>query len=97
MRRELDLVRPILLDLERREDHPEASSEWSNLVEDGFEIDSTQFHVQLMNHTGLIQANEIVPGQWWPERITRAGNEFLDAARNDALWREAKRRVERRR
>lgn len=95
MRRDLDLVRRILLDLERRGDHPEASSGWSNLVEDGFEIDSIQFHVQLMNDAGLIQADEIVPGQWWPERITWAGYEFLDAARNDALWRQAKRRVER--
>ena len=90
-----DLVRRILLDLERRGDYPEASSGWSSLVEDGFEIDSIQFHVQLMNDAGLIQADEIVPDQWWPERITWAGYEFLDAARSDALWTEAKRRVER--
>ena len=48
-----------------------------------------------MNDAGLIRADELVPGQWWPERMTWAGHEFLDAARNDAIWSEAKRRVER--
>jgi hypothetical protein len=95
MRRDLDLVRRILLDLEGRADHPETSSGWSNLVDQGFELDAIQFHVQLMNDAGLIQADELVPGQWWPERVTWAGYEFLDAARNETLWNEARRRVER--
>ena len=94
MRRDLDLVRRILLDLEGR-GGPQTSSGWSHLVEQGFEVDSIQFHIQLMNDAGLIQADELVPGQWWPERVTWTGYEFLDAARNDALWHEAKRRVER--
>jgi hypothetical protein len=51
--------------------------------------------VQLLHDAGLIQADELVPGQWWPERITWTGHEFLDAARNEEFWSKAKRRIER--
>jgi hypothetical protein len=89
MRRDLDLVRRILLRLE------ESPSGWSTFVDEGYELPQIHYHVRLLHDAGLIEADEIVPGQWWPERMTWAGHEFLDAARNDDLWNEVKRRVER--
>jgi hypothetical protein len=91
MKRDLDLVRRILLHLEEGESSP---SGWGAFVEDGYDFAAIHYHVRLLHEAGLIEADEIVPGQWWPERMTWAGHEFLDAARNEELWREAKRKVE---
>jgi hypothetical protein len=94
MKRDLDLVRRILLHLEEGGEGASPSG-WSSFVDEGFELAQIHYHVRLLHDAGLIEADEIVPGQWWPERMTWAGHEFLDAARNDELWLEVKRRVER--
>lgn len=93
MQRDLDLVRRILLHLEAAGTEGRA---WSGFGSEEDDPASVHYHVQLMHDAGLIQADELVPGQWWPERMTWAGHEFLDAARNEALWSEARRRVEKR-
>jgi DNA-binding transcriptional ArsR family regulator len=91
VKRDLDLVRRILLHLEEGEASP---SSLGVFVEDGYDIGAIHYHLRLLHDAGLIEADEIVPGQWWPERMTWSGHEFLDAARNEDLWRETKRRVE---
>lgn len=94
MQRDVDLVRRILLHIERSGADGTSPGGWAPLVEDGYEVSSIQYHIQILHDAGLIQADELVPGQWWPERMTWAGHEFLDASRDEALWNEAKRRVE---
>jgi hypothetical protein len=91
MKRDLDLVRRILLHLEGSDASP---SGWGAFTDDGYEIGTIHDHIRLLHDAGLIEADEIVPGQWWPERMTWSGHEFLDAARNEELWRETKKRVE---
>jgi len=91
LKRDLDLIRRILLDIETQ---GESASGFGGLGDNGRDPESVQYHVQLMHDAGLIVADELVPGQWWPERITWAGHEFLDLARSDALWESAKRDVE---
>ena len=93
MKRDLDLVRRILLDIEERDEGAQTFG-WATFVEDGYPLEAIHYHVQLLNDAGLIQADELVPGQWWPERMTWTGHEFLDAARNDELWAKAKRQVQ---
>lgn len=94
MKRDLDLIRGILLMLEDGADSGEtAAVGWRGHLDDTFSKDQIQYHVQLANDAGLIVADELVPGQWWPERMTWDGHEFLDAARNESLWSEAKDRV----
>ncbi len=91
MKRDLDLVRRILLHLEGVEG---STSGFGGFIEDGYELPAIQYHVRLLHDAGLIEADEIVSGQWWPERMTWSGHEFLDAARNEELWQETKQRVE---
>ena len=91
MKRDLDLVRRILLHLEEGEGSP---SGWGAFIDDGYDFGAIHYHVRLLHDAGLIEADEIVPGQWWPERMTWSGHEFLDAARNEDLWQETKQRVE---
>lgn len=93
MQRDLDLVRRILLHLE---DAGAEGKSWSEFAGEDDDLGLLHYHVQLMNDAGLLHADELVSGQWWPERMTWAGHEFLDAARNDEIWNEAKLRVERR-
>jgi hypothetical protein len=95
MKRDLELVRRILLDIEDNRETSGGHSSWSSLIEEGYKAEAIHYHVQLLHDAGLIHADELVPGQWWPERITWAGHEFLDSARDDKLWNDAKRRVER--
>ena len=85
MKRDLNLIRRILLNIEEQGEGS-ARAGFGALSDDGVDPDAIQYHVQLMHDAGLIVADELVPGQWWPERITWAGHEFLDLARNEALW-----------
>lgn len=91
LKRDLDLIRRILLDIETQ---GESASGFAGLSSDRHDAEAIQYHVQLMHDAGLIVADELVPGQWWPERITWAGHEFLDLARSNALWERTKRDVE---
>jgi Hypothetical protein (DUF2513) len=93
VKRNLDLVRRILLNLEDGGAGASPSG-FSAFVEEGFEPQEIHYHVRLLHDAGLLEADEIVPGQWWPERMTWSGHEFLDAARNEELWQETKRAVE---
>ena len=94
MKRDLDLIRQILLDIEAEGEDSSRRLGFANIADNGYDPESIQYHVQLMHDAGLIVADELVPGQWWPERITWAGHEFLDLARNDTLWQATKRDVE---
>lgn len=94
MKRNLDLIRRILLDIETPDGGAAHHSGFGHLTARGYDPDAIQYHVQLMHDAGLIVADELVPGQWWPERITWAGHEFLDLARDDTRWEHAKRDVD---
>ncbi|GMR22260.1 MAG: DUF2513 domain-containing protein [Acidobacteriota bacterium] len=94
MKRDLDLIRQILLDIETEGEDSSRRPGFANIADDGYDPESIQYHVQLMHDAGLIVADELVPGQWWPERITWVGHEFLDLARSDTLWQATKRDVE---
>jgi hypothetical protein len=67
VKRDIDLLRRILLDLESG----------SSVHDAGEDPQTLDYHIQLLHDAGLIVADELVPGQWWPERITWAGHEFL--------------------
>jgi len=94
LKRDLDLIRRILLNIEAEGEDSSRRAGFANIADDGYDPEAIQYHMQLMHDAGLIVADELVPGQWWPERITWAGHEFIDLARNDTLWQATKRDVE---
>ncbi len=89
MKRDIDLLRRILLGLES----DSSSIRGTEKTDDGEDPQTLHYPIQLLHDAGLIVADELVPGQWWPERITWAGHEFLDLARNDISWNRAKSNV----
>jgi hypothetical protein len=88
MKREPDLIRQILLELEKEpyqgQPIPIKMDEYSN--------DEIVYHVMLLNEAGLIEAFDLGIGDvsWMPVRLTWSGHEFLDAARDDERWNRAK-------
>lgn len=93
MKRDMDLVRKILIAVEESED------ENIELERLGDDLDRVHRHVALMKEFGLVDAT-IIPGGDGPEekivlcqvkRLTWKGHEFLEKARDESIWEKAKR------
>ena len=90
MKRDMDLVRKILLALEEYE-HGNAPDE---LNIEGYSEEQIGYHVHLMNKAGLLRAVDItVSGSASPQAIpsglTWEGHDFLEAAREPSRWQAA--------
>src|SRR5947209_4339001 len=89
MERNMDLVRQILLEIEKQ---PWTLSAVEISVPDATE-DELLYHLLLLNEAGLIDADVIHTfGSYEikPVRLTWAGHESLDAARDQGRWKRAK-------
>ena len=88
MKRDMDLVRDILLAVEASTGDPRGRVELSI---DGRERLEVAYHVQLLADAGLLDAierNTMGPSgyDWWPTRLTWYGHEFLDIVRDPEIW-----------
>lgn len=92
MKRDMDLVREILLATEESDTDPRA---WVNLPFEGRPPQEVAYHVQLMGEAGLLvvqdhQSIGVNGYRWLPKRLTWQGHEFLDTIRDDEIWRRTK-------
>lgn len=91
MKRNMDLIRAILLDAE------------TNVVDEsdfympeikGYSEKEVSYHNGIMSDAGLIDtyrtADKTNGVQYYVKRLSWYGHEFLDAARNDTVWNKAK-------
>ena len=87
MERDMELVRKILLELEKQEDFRD---EFEMPDEDRIKV---AYHLKIMEQAGLVEqkveyaANEPM---WMYASITWLGHEFLDSVRNENIWNKAK-------
>jgi hypothetical protein len=86
MKRDMELVRLLLLQYE-------AGSPPAEL--ENYEHQEIIYNLVLMMDAGLIDAyplegNDVLPRGFMNVRLTWAGHDFLDAARNDTVWNKAK-------
>jgi len=91
MKRDLDLIRSILLAMEAS---PTGYAP-EELHVPGFTDDQIGYHVYLMGQAGFIEASEVTSRdssspQAIPICLRWEGYEFLDAARDDTRWRQAR-------
>jgi hypothetical protein len=89
MKRDMDLIRKILLQIEK--DSTGLDQLYIKL--DGYPDQDVQFHIMLLVEADLIIAIDGSGGdalRFVPIRLTWAGYEFLDAARDDTRWNKAK-------
>lgn len=92
MKRNMDAVRSILLQIEA-ETKPFT---WIKLAVPDCSEEEVSYHVKIMSQAGLIEAMDTSSHDgisWKPMSLTWQGHEFLDAARNDDRWANAKKLV----
>jgi hypothetical protein len=92
MKRDLDLVRKILFEVEKSP----TPWGWVNLQIPGYSDEEISYHVKLLADAGLVQAKDLSSTagfSWKPTALTWEGHEFLDAARNETVWNRTKEEV----
>lgn len=95
MKRNMDLVRQILLALEAHED----PAGMANVEIDGQQQAEVNCHLTIMVEAGLIYGQEysheaVDDTIWMYVRMTWRGHDVLDAARDDARWAKVKAQLE---
>ena len=86
MKRNMDLIRQILLQVEAS---PHANFPVRISIE-GQDDETISYHVRLLDEAGLIEARDPGGNKWVPLRLTWRGQEFLEAARDNNVWEKAK-------
>jgi hypothetical protein len=95
MKRDLDLIRRILL---ATEEAPDFSLSCSDLASEDQPVATIARHVRLVEEAGYLEANLLdLEGHGVLDgtisRLTWSGHEFLEAARDNTTWQKAKRAV----
>jgi hypothetical protein len=89
MKRDMDLIREILLKIE---DYPDTDMGDVPKVE-GYSEKEIYYNIWLLHDAGFIEAYDLSAGgdlTFFPKRLTWAGCEFLDSARDGRRWKQAK-------
>lgn len=89
MKRDMDLVRSILLEVEKADSYNKPFE----LEVEEYSSDQVAHHLLLLRDAGLLAVEE--SSNWsesyvLPIRLTWSGTEFLDATRDDTRWNRAK-------
>ncbi|MDE4908847.1 DUF2513 domain-containing protein [Methanogenium marinum] len=91
MKRDMDLIRKILLNIDACE-HNDAIS---GMQIDRYSHQEIAYHVMLLNEAGIIKAKIVcdegskIPQEYVIYSITREGYAFLDAFADERLWKKA--------
>jgi len=89
MKRDMDLARAILLQVEKSDD----LKDWVKITVDGHSEEQISYHIKLLDQANLIEATDCSSADglsWKATSLTWHGHEFLDAARNETFWNKAK-------
>jgi hypothetical protein len=99
MKRDMDLIRQMLLALEQRDQDGEERAERKDPTDvEGYSQQERMYNAALIIESGLAKG-DIVEGAFGKvmcaglDRLTVAGHDFLDAARDDTIWKKAKEKV----
>ncbi len=99
MKRDMDLIRGLLLKIEGgQRSFDLLTSEIAEVLgEDGAgkmpreQVEQIEYHLALLDGAGLITIQAKLSGAVWQiGQITWAGHDFLDTIRDPAIWRETK-------
>jgi hypothetical protein len=86
MVRDMDLVRHILLEVERADPGRHG---WPKIDLAGYRPEVVGAHIGLLGQAGLLEVADArtqqSPNSWIPKRLTWAGHDFLDAIRNETV------------
>ncbi len=89
MKRNVELVRIILLEIEKKEE----PLEWITPEINGYSENEISYHIKILAEAGFVEATELSTRgtfQWGAVNLTWNGHEFLDASRNETIWKKTK-------
>lgn len=92
MVRDIDLVRKILLEVEKSG----SLSRSFSLEIESYTKTEIAYHVKLLNQAGYLEAQHTSTREsedWDPISLTWLGHEFLDAARDNTIWNKTKSKI----
>ncbi|MHB8859327.1 MAG: DUF2513 domain-containing protein [Thermoleophilia bacterium] len=92
MKLDMDLARRILLELEENEEF----MNFQPMHFDGILDEIVSYHIKMLAQAGLVEADDVSTMSGWDWRaksLTYAGHEFLNAARDEGNWNEAKQTI----
>lgn len=88
MKRDVDLMRHLLFDIERQGCDCACDTLRNGTPQESDE--RTRYHLRLLIDAGLVKDIDRTSSGYPCVRLTNAGHEFLDLCRSSARWREAK-------
>jgi hypothetical protein len=88
MKRDMDLIRTLLLEIEVQD---KGHNEDVEIGIEGFDASIVEGHLRLLKEAGLIDADEVPDDEvdfvyHAPTRLTWNGHEFLDTIRDQDIW-----------
>lgn len=97
MKRDMDLIRELLLKLEGLDNKPGSIyslTAYEDLPIEGRTPDQIDYHMGLLYEAGLLDSgdsiNRMMSGGWLFSRLSWSGHEFLDSIRDPEVWRRTK-------
>lgn len=98
MKRDMDLIRSLLLEIEGgRVSFSTLSKETADTLgldpQEALsreEAEALEYHLDLLREAGFAEFIELSGGYWQVERITWKGHEFIDSIRDPEIWRQTK-------
>jgi len=92
MRRDMDLARNILFTIE---EYSEPNG-WAEIKIENYSQEEISYHIKLLYQAGLIEADNLTDSggfEWKAKSLTWNGHEFLDSARSNSRWNDAKKYI----
>lgn len=92
MKRDMDLAREILFQVEK---YPEPDG-YVDIKIEGYSAEEISYHVKLLYQAELVEAFDLTDSSgfdWKAKSLTWKGHEFIEAARNNSRWQEAKKYI----
>lgn len=88
MKRDMDLIRLILLRVEEQD--PNTSS-YESITIDGYTSGEVREHIKLLANAGMISdVHHDLDGNVWVRSITWDGYDYLDKVRDNTIWKKTK-------
>lgn len=92
MKRDMDLIRELLLAIEKQDENPDGWIDFDQLGLSDYPLKMLSYHVMLLKQAGLVEAQDFADPNpdgflWLPKTITWNGHEFLDTIRDPEIWR----------
>ena len=96
MKRDLDLIRDILIAIEANDTTNDLTVD--DIVTDEHSAQEVSYHLKLLSDCNYIKAKMLsyvgCPyDDFWIERLTSSGHDYLDSVRDQGIWTETKERV----